>query len=97
MNIAYLTQLTNLKIRDKNPLEYICEFIQNPNFESVISSHLLPIELLEWARMEDMPDNALDQFIERRVDLIIEDLKGILTDVNFETIDTKEKEKIENE
>lgn len=92
MNIAYLTQLTNLKISDKNPLEYIGEFVQNPQFEKAISSHLLPTELLNWAKMEEMPNNALDQFIENRVDLIIEELKEILLDVNLEVIDTKQKE-----
>jgi hypothetical protein len=97
MNIAYLTQITNLKISDKNPLEYIGEFVQNPQFEKAISSHLLPNELLDWARMEEMPDNALDQFIEKRVDLIIEELEEVLSDVNFEAIDTKQKEVKENE
>ncbi len=92
MNIAYLTQQTNLGISDRPPLEYIGEFIQNPDFEKVIASHLLPPELLEWARMEKMPDNALDQFIERRVDLILGELKGILAGVKFEVTDTKEKE-----
>ena len=38
-----------------------------------------------------MPDDALDQFIEKRVDLIIEELREIMTGVNFEVIDTKEK------
>ena len=36
MNIAYLTQLTNLEISDKNPLEYVKEYDQNPDFESVL-------------------------------------------------------------
>ena len=91
MNIAYITQSTNLNISDKNPLDYIAEFAKNPNFEKVILSHLLPINLLDWARLENMPENALDQFIEKRVDLIIEELKEILVDINFEVIDTKEK------
>jgi len=96
MNIAYVTLSTNLNISDKNPLDYIAEFIKNPNFEKVISSHLLPIELLDWAKMEVMPENALDQFIEKRVEMIIGELREILSDVNFEVIDTKEKEIIEN-
>lgn len=33
MNIAYLTQSTNLNISDKNPLEYIKQYDENPNFE----------------------------------------------------------------
>jgi hypothetical protein len=38
-----------------------------------------------------MPPNALDQFIEKRVDLIIAELKRVLAGVNIEIIDTKQK------
>ena len=92
MNIAYLTQQTNLEISDKNPLSYIRGYDQNPDFEAVLKSHMIPAGLLDWSRMERMPDNALDQFIEQRIDIIIGELKGILSDINFEEIDTKEKQ-----
>ena len=91
MNIAYLTQITNLEISDKNPLNYIQDYDSNPEFETVIESHLLPIELLQWSRLESMPSDALDQFIEKRVDLIIEELKKNMGGVNIEVIDTKQK------
>ncbi len=91
MNIAYLTQITNLEISDKNPLNYIQEYDSNPEFQTVINNHFLPSELLEWSRQESMPSDALDQFIEKRVDLIVEELKGILSGVNVEVIDTKQK------
>lgn len=91
MNIAYLTQLTNLHISDRAPLEYIKEYDLNPNFEGVIKSHMLPIEILQWARMEDMPKDALDQFIECRIDLIINELEKQLSGINIEIIDTKEQ------
>ena len=92
MNIAYLTQLTNLDISDRNPLEYIKDYDQNPDFEGVLDSHLLPNQILEWARLDDMPLNALDQFIEGRVELVIEELKKQLAGINIEVIDTKEME-----
>lgn len=91
MNIAYLTQITNLEISDKNPLNYIRDYDSNSDFEEAIKSHILPNELLEWSRLESMPVDALDQFIEKRVDLVIEELRKIMSDVNFEVIDTKEK------
>jgi len=91
MNIAYLTQITNLEISDKNPLNYIQEYDSNPEFQTVIKNHFLPSELLEWSRQESMPSDALDQFIEKRVDLIVEELKSILSGVNVEVIDTKQK------
>ena len=94
MNIAYLTQITNLDISDRAPLEYVKEYDQNINFEGVIKSHLLPEEILQWARMEEMPKNALDQFIEYRIDLIIKELKNQLSDINIEVMDTKEKAEV---
>ena len=90
MNIAYLTQITNLEISDKNPLDYITDYNENSDFEKVIESHLLPKEIIKWAEMEKMPSDALDQFIEKRVDLIINELKDILKEINFEVIDTQE-------
>lgn len=91
MNIAYLTQITNLEISDKNPLNYIQDYDSNPEFESVIKTHVLPIELLQWSRLESMPSDALDQFIEKRVDLVIEELNKNMGGVNIEVIDTKQK------
>ena len=91
MNIAYLTQITNLEISDKNPLNYIRDYDSNSEFEAVIKKHILPIELLEWSRLESMPSDALDQFIEKRVELVVEELKNNMSGVHVEIIDTKEK------
>lgn len=91
MNIAYLTQITNLEISDKNPLNYIQDYDSNPEFETAIETHVLPIELLQWSRLESMPTNALDQFIENRVYLVIEELKKNMSGVNVEVIDTKQQ------
>lgn len=87
MNIIYLTQITNLQISNRNPIDYIEDY-DNPEFRKIISNHLLPQELLEWAELDEMPNNALDIFIEKRIDLIIEKLKQKLDGVNFEVIDT---------
>ncbi len=89
MNIAYITQITNLHISDKSPLDYIKNYDKNPDFENAIKSHLLPLEILNWSKMEKMPENALDQFIEKRIELILNELKNNLTDIAFEVIDTK--------
>lgn len=90
MNIAYLTQITNLEISNRNPLEYVLDYCNNPDFEGVIGSHLLPLEIIEWARMDMMPTNALDVFIEKRIDLIIEALRVKVPSTNMEVIDTRE-------
>jgi len=97
MNIAYITQITNLEISDKNPLDYIKDYDKNPNFKNVIKTHLLPNQILEWSSMPEMPLDALDKFIEERIDLIIEELKENLEGINIEIIDTKETQLIENE
>ncbi len=87
MNIAYLTQITNMNITNKNPLDYIKEY-DNAEFEKIMASHYLSKEILEWARAEQMPENALDQFIEKRVDSILTELRDKLTGIRFEVIDT---------
>ncbi|MCL0049590.1 hypothetical protein M1N04_00590 [Peptococcaceae bacterium] len=38
MNIVYLTQITNLQISDKNPMDY---YYDCQEFENVLCSHLL--------------------------------------------------------
>ena len=88
MNIAYLTQITNIQIRDKNPLVYLRDY-DTPALQGVLENHLIPVEILEWARQEEMPDNALDVFIEKRVDLIIEMLQQKLTGITFDVVDTR--------
>lgn len=95
MNIAYITQITNLNITNRNPLEYIKDY-DNPEFEKIMPTHLLPIEILEWARSASMPANALDIFIENRVNFIIENLKSKIPIQNFEIIDTALAPETEN-
>lgn len=95
MNIAYITQITNLNITNRNPLEYIKDY-DNPEFERIMPTHLLPIEILEWARSASMPANALDIFIENRVNFIIENLKSKIPIQNFEIIDTALAPETEN-
>ncbi|MDT7542790.1 MAG: hypothetical protein QOE33_2694 [Acidobacteriota bacterium] len=87
MNIAFLTQITNLDITNRNPLEYIKDY-DKAEFEAVMPTHLLPMEILAWARNDDMPETALDLFLARRVDLIIENLRAKLSGIPFEEIDT---------
>jgi len=94
MNIAYLTQLTNLDISDKAPLDYIKEYDKNEKFEDVLDTHFISKNILEWARSGNMPEDALDQFIEFRVEAVIDELKSTLEGVNFELIDTKEESQL---
>ncbi len=89
MNIAYLTNYTNSEISNKNPLDYISEFDKNPNFEQVINSHLLPKQIIQWSRMDEMPANALDQFIEIRIEKIIKVLENKILNITFDIRDER--------
>jgi len=89
MNIAYLTQLTNLDISDKSPLVYLSEY-DNENFEQVIKTHLISSKILEWVREDCMPENALDQFIDLRVESIIDEIKIALKGTPVDFIETQE-------
>ena len=89
MNIAYLTQITNLHISDKNPLEYIREY-NKEGFNNVLHSHYISTSILDWVEMEEMPDTALDIFINERIENIIDDLRIKLADIKFEVVDTVE-------
>jgi hypothetical protein len=89
MNIAYLTQITNLDITNRNPLEYIQDY-DKPAFEKIMPTHLLSNEILEWARKGVLPENAIDLFIESRVNNILDNLKEKLDGITFDVIDTVE-------
>ena len=88
MNIAYLPQITNLDISNREPLSYLKGY-DKPGFETVVvPSHLLPAELLDWARQGQLPPNAIDLFIEARVEQILTTLKARLPGIQINEIDT---------
>ena len=88
LNIAYLTQITNLNISNKNPLEYLQDFL-GPRFAEVQRTHLLPDMIVEWARAMQMPSDALDRFVEARLELLLQKLKAYLPSITFEVVDTR--------
>ncbi|WP_262493761.1 GmrSD restriction endonuclease domain-containing protein [Niastella koreensis] len=87
LNIAYLTQITNLDITNRNPLEYLRDY-DNPEFHAIMPGHFLPSKIMQWARNNDMPTNALDIFVEERLTLILDNLKQKLSGITFEEFDT---------
>lgn len=89
INIVYLTQITNLDISNKNPLEYISDY-DRPEFEQIMSTHFLPEKILEWSRAGSMPADALDIFVEDRLNKILDILRNKLSGIAFEVIDTRE-------
>jgi len=89
MNIAYLTQITNLQISNDNPIQYLRKY-DSQGFEQILSTHLVPKDVLDWARIQKMPKNSLDIFIEERIGLFIEKIKEKLIGISIDIIDTKE-------
>jgi uncharacterized protein with ParB-like and HNH nuclease domain len=88
MNIAYLTQITNLAITNQNPLDYLKDY-DNPEFEAILPTHLLSDNILQWVRDGEMPANALDLFVESRVENILESLKSKLAGIPFDVVDNR--------
>jgi len=89
MNIAYLTQITNLQISNDNPIQYLRKY-DSQGFEQILSTHLVPKGVLDWSRIQKMPENSLDIFIEERIGLFIEKIKEKLIGISIDIIDTKE-------
>lgn len=87
MNIAYLTQITNLDISNKNPIEYMKQYDKS-EFEAIMPTHLLSSEILDWVRSDTLPNNAIDIFIESRVCNVIDNLQAKLKDITFIVNDT---------
>jgi hypothetical protein len=77
LNIAYLPQLTNLKISNRNPLDYIGTYRglspeSRESFLDVLKTHLIPAEIVVWQEtMAELLPDALERFIEARLDLVI--------------------------
>lgn len=87
LNIAYLTQITNLQISNRNPIEYMRDYIGS-GYQELQRTHLLPERLGEWVKEEQLPENSLSEFAEDRLDLIIGKLRQALDGIDFDVIDT---------
>ena len=91
LNIAYLTQISNLRISNRNPLEYLQAYV-GPRFADVQRTHLLPDLMVDWVTSETMPEDALEQFVEARLELVVGTLKKCLQGISFELMDTRSGE-----
>jgi hypothetical protein len=93
LNIAYLPQLTNLKISNKNPLDYLGTYVglseeSRDEFLAVLKTHLVPTEIVEWQEtMTELSPDALEQFIEARLKLVIAALSKKLVGVEMNIYD----------
>ncbi len=88
LNIAYLTQITNLHISNKNPLDYLQDYV-GPRFSDIQRTHFLPDLLVEWVGAKDMTEDALNLFVDARLELVLTQLREYLSGIPFEVIDTR--------
>ena len=88
LNIAYLTQITNLRISNRNPLDYLKDYV-GPRFDDVKKTHLLPDILDDLVSSKEMSEDALETFVEGRLDLVAQALKQYLEGIAFELFDTR--------
>ncbi|HJW56597.1 MAG TPA: DUF262 domain-containing protein [Burkholderiaceae bacterium] len=94
LNIAYLPQLTNLKISNKNPLDYLGMYVgstlaSREAFLNVLKTHMVPTEIVEWQEtLSELPADALVRFIEARLDLIIAALLTKLDGIETKVYDS---------
>lgn len=85
LNIIYLPQIENLTIANKNPLEYLKYYEEKTDrFEEILSRHLIPTEVLDWIRDDNITWADYDDFIEKRLDLIMDKIKELLPGVDVE-------------
>ena len=89
--LYYIPQKTNLEISDKNPVNYLKEY-NLEELDDVFEDHLIPNELIQWARKDYLPEDALDSFIEKRINYFIDSLENRLGELNFNVIDSKGEE-----
>ena len=88
MDIAFITQSTNLDISNKNPLDYLKDYFTRDNAD-IMAEHFLPDEILQWTEQGSIPDDAISVFVEKRIELIEADLREKLKDIDFQVVDTR--------
>lgn len=87
LNIAYLTQITNLQISNRNPIDYMRDYLGD-GYPEIERTHLLPEELPSWVREDEMPPDALSLFVEGRLDLVLDEIAESLKGISLDVIDT---------
>jgi hypothetical protein len=99
MNIAYLQQITNLKISNKNPLNYLGAYVgttsaEKEAFIDVLKTHLIPSEIIKWqANLSELPSDALIIFVEQRLDLLVAALLKKLDGIEAQVYDSAPQSK----
>jgi len=85
LNIAYLTQITNLEISNKSPVDYMKDYLAG--IHKFGPTHLLPDNLKNWVIQGELPPNALSAFIEARLDRVLETLDELVSKTTLKVID----------
>jgi hypothetical protein len=84
MNICFLRALTNIRIGDENPLTYFQDFRENPGFDAILESHLIPPE---FVNRDQFKPADYGEFLNARAALFGNRLKASLPDVEVAITD----------
>ena len=60
-----------------------------PRFDDIKKTHLLPDILDDLVNSKEMSEDALERFVEGRLDLVAQALKQYLKGIAFELVDTR--------
>ena len=78
-----------MEFTNDNPTEYLKDYVNNPDYIAIMPEHFLPKELVEWVKDEKLPEDAINTFIEKRIDLIEAEVRKKLSGIAFQEIDTR--------
>jgi hypothetical protein len=90
----YLPQITNLRISNRNPLDYLGDYMgatphERAAFLDVLKGHLVPEVIVAWQQQQTLAPDALRVFIELRLDLVVKTLTQKLGDVPMNFYDSE--------
>jgi len=85
MNICYLRAKTNIRISDRNPLEYFQDFEKKVrDFQKILAANLIQRDYIEE---ENFTPKLYKKFLYARADELCQTLKSALPDVNVSIVD----------
>jgi len=84
MNICFLRAQTNIRISDRNPLDYFNDFRNVQDFQGILESHLIP---KEFTGRDTFRPSDYREFLFARADLFCQRLEQALPDVDVQIVD----------
>ncbi|RJP65948.1 MAG: DUF262 domain-containing protein [Candidatus Abyssobacteria bacterium SURF_17] len=84
MNICYLRARTNIRISNRNPLDYFNDFKEVRDFDGILNSHLIPAQ---YTKRDNFAPSDYRDFLFARAELFCNRLDQALPDVAVQIVD----------